>query len=118
MLADKKYYLTDGINKSTNFSRTGVKFILKVLAMSVVPLFYLSLMTFCVMVFFALEGLELFIGELHGGCFASFTTPDGASVACCFSRLHSGKMKSMSNSVHSADVALDHWMHVLLMWES
>ena len=47
------------------------------LAHSIVPLSYLSLMTFSVVVFFALVGMELFVGALHGGCYANFSLSGG-----------------------------------------
>lgn len=56
-----------------------VTFILKALARSLVPLFFLSLLTLCVMVFFSLVGLELFLGRLHGACFSDFVSPTGPS---------------------------------------
>ena len=55
----------------------GVTFILKALARSLVPLFFLSILTLCVMVFFSLVGLELFSGRLHGACISNFTSPTG-----------------------------------------
>lgn len=53
---------------------------LKVLAKSVRPLFYLSILTFLVILFFALLGIEFFQGKLHGGCYANYTTPAGELI--------------------------------------
>ncbi len=50
---------------------------LKVLAKSITPLFHLGTLTFIVILFFALMGIQLFSGELHGGCYANYTTPAG-----------------------------------------
>jgi len=58
----------------------GVKFILNALASSLPPVFYLIIMTLCVMVFFALIGMELFQGVLHGGCYANYTSPTGTCM--------------------------------------
>jgi len=50
---------------------------LKVLAKSLRPLFHLGSLTFIVILFFAILGIQLFKGELHGGCYANYTTPSG-----------------------------------------
>ena len=42
-----------------------------------VPLFYLSIFTILVMVFFALVGMHVFSGNLHGGCYTYYRTPAG-----------------------------------------
>jgi hypothetical protein len=55
-----------------------VRFILRALAMSMVPLVFVSIMTLCVMVFFTFIGMELRQGcDLHSGCFANYTDPNG-----------------------------------------
>ncbi len=59
----------------------GVRFMLKALAKSVQPLFYLSILTFLCMLFFALVGIELFQGRLHGGCYADYISPAGECTA-------------------------------------
>ena len=56
---------------------SGVQFILKVLVKLFLPLLYLSLFTVLVMIFFALVGMQLFSGNLHGGCFTNYRTPAG-----------------------------------------
>ena len=59
----------------------GVRFILRALAKSMIPLTFVSIMILCVMVFFTFLGLELFQGcGLHGGCFANYTDPTGTRV--------------------------------------
>ena len=55
----------------------GVRFILKALGKSIAPLFYLGVLTFLVITFLALIGIQFFDGALHGGCFASHFTPAG-----------------------------------------
>ena len=55
-----------------------VRFILKALAKSMVPLVFVSVMQLCVMIFFTFLGMELFQGcGLHYGCFANYTDPSG-----------------------------------------
>ena len=55
-----------------------VRFILRALAKSMVPLIFVSIMQLCVMVFFTFMGMELFQGcGLHNGCFANYTDPTG-----------------------------------------
>ena len=54
---------------------------LKALAKSAQPLFYLSVLTFLFILFLALVGIELFQGRLHGGCFSNYTTPAGEDRA-------------------------------------
>ena len=63
-----------------NFFCSGVQFILKVLVKLFLPLLYLSLFTVLVMIFFALVGMQLFSGNLHGGCFANYRTPAGKII--------------------------------------
>ena len=50
---------------------------LKVLAKSLKPLFHLGSLTFIVTLFFAILGIQLFKGQLHGGCYANYTIPSG-----------------------------------------
>ncbi|CAI7994820.1 Voltage-dependent N-type calcium channel subunit alpha-1B, partial [Geodia barretti] len=55
-----------------------VRFILKALAKSMIPLVFVSVIQLCVMVFFTFLGMELFQGcGLHNGCFANYTDPTG-----------------------------------------
>ena len=56
---------------------SGVSFILRVLYQSMLPLFYLGRLFLCVMVFFALIGIELFRDGLHYGCFVNYTNSAG-----------------------------------------
>lgn len=42
-------------------------------------------MTFCVAMFFALIGVEIFSGELHGACFVEYKDDTGLFV-CCYKR--------------------------------
>ena len=52
------------------------------------PLFYLGRLFLCVMVFFALIGIELFREGLHYGCFVNYTNSAGMcylyQVYCVF----------------------------------
>ena len=60
---------------------TGVRFILRALAKSMIPLIFVSIMTLGVMVFFTFFGMELFHDcGLHGGCFANYTDPSGMYI--------------------------------------
>lgn len=59
---------------------------LKALAKSLKPLLNLSLLTFLVILFFALVGIELFQGDLHGGCYANYISPAGTILLYALSR--------------------------------
>jgi voltage-dependent calcium channel L type alpha-1C len=55
-----------------------VRFILRALARSMVPLIFVSVMQLLTIVFFTFLGMELFQGcSLHSGCFANYTDPGG-----------------------------------------
>lgn len=56
----------------------GVQFILRALGHSFVPLLHLGWFIFCIMLFFALIGIELdTTGNLHQGCFVNYTDQFG-----------------------------------------
>ncbi|XP_064399504.1 dihydropyridine-sensitive L-type skeletal muscle calcium channel subunit alpha-1-like [Halichondria panicea] len=75
-----------------------VQFILKALAKSVAPLFYLGVLTFIVITFLALIGIQLFNGRLHKGCFASHLTPAGINRTVLVSEFPCTQNQSIDGS--------------------
>ena len=74
--------------------------------MSMVPLVFVSIMTLCVMVFFTFIGMELRQGcDLHSGCFANYTDPNGMYI-------HSTCVCVIYMYMHNMYM----YIHVLYVW--